>query len=327
MRFFAGLLILTGFFGIWWFFFAQNNPSLPSHTESNPPLETTTNTDSIFSIEPNVEDKTLRILIGGNISIESTDTELFVFRNIQNILDKQDAFVLNQKSLIKDPFLNDKTNGLHKQNIDILAQNFISHLLFLDGNLFSEGDFPFQLSQGYSDKQGIQPLTEKESLTISSHDFSAHIIGIHALRETPQSIHKKISQHSQQNPTIVLIDFGVFHKDFISTEMRKVAHKAIESGADIVIGVGNSNILPAEEYNSRPIFYSLGNMITDSNAEGIFLEISCSSEFKKIFLHPFSTNTQTKELALWSTAQSSIAFPEELFRSLSPFLEGKDFRW
>ena len=41
--------------------------------------------------------------------------------------------------------------------------------------------------------------------------------------------------------------------------MREIAHKAIEAGADIVVGHGPHYALPIEMYRGRPIFYGLGS--------------------------------------------------------------------
>jgi poly-gamma-glutamate synthesis protein (capsule biosynthesis protein) len=41
--------------------------------------------------------------------------------------------------------------------------------------------------------------------------------------------------------------------------MREIGHKAIEAGADIVVGHGPHYVLPVEMYRGRPIFYGLGS--------------------------------------------------------------------
>jgi poly-gamma-glutamate synthesis protein (capsule biosynthesis protein) len=42
--------------------------------------------------------------------------------------------------------------------------------------------------------------------------------------------------------------------------MKEIAHAAIDSGADIVMGHGPHYALPIEVYKGRPIFYGLGNL-------------------------------------------------------------------
>ncbi len=41
--------------------------------------------------------------------------------------------------------------------------------------------------------------------------------------------------------------------------MTEIAHAAIDSGADVVIGHGPHFVLPVEVYKGRPIFYGMGN--------------------------------------------------------------------
>jgi poly-gamma-glutamate synthesis protein (capsule biosynthesis protein) len=48
------------------------------------------------------------------------------------------------------------------------------------------------------------------------------------------------------------------HQDVLQY-MRDIAHGAIDSGADVVIGHGPHYSLPVEVYKGRPIFYGLGS--------------------------------------------------------------------
>jgi poly-gamma-glutamate capsule biosynthesis protein CapA/YwtB (metallophosphatase superfamily) len=50
--------------------------------------------------------------------------------------------------------------------------------------------------------------------------------------------------------------------------MTQIAHAAIESGADLVIGHGPHDPLPVEMYLGRPIYYGLGNLSFDTGHGG-----------------------------------------------------------
>jgi poly-gamma-glutamate capsule biosynthesis protein CapA/YwtB (metallophosphatase superfamily) len=50
--------------------------------------------------------------------------------------------------------------------------------------------------------------------------------------------------------------------------MTEIAHAAIESGADLVIGHGPHHPLPVEIYRGRPIYYGLGNLSFDTGHRG-----------------------------------------------------------
>jgi hypothetical protein len=58
---------------------------------------------------------------------------------------------------------------------------------------------------------------------------------------------------------IVLASFHWGLHQEVLQYMKEIAHRAIESGADLVIGHGPHYSLPVEVYKGRPIFYGLGS--------------------------------------------------------------------
>jgi len=62
---------------------------------------------------------------------------------------------------------------------------------------------------------------------------------------------------------IVSFHFGEEYKLVHNTRQESLAHKAIDSGADMIIGTHPHVMEDIEEYNGKPIVYSLGNFIFD----------------------------------------------------------------
>lgn len=62
---------------------------------------------------------------------------------------------------------------------------------------------------------------------------------------------------------IVSIHFGEEYEEVHNKRQEKIAHLAIDSGADMVIGHHPHVIQDIEYYKDKPIFYSLGNFIFD----------------------------------------------------------------
>lgn len=52
------------------------------------------------------------------------------------------------------------------------------------------------------------------------------------------------------------------HTEIIDYQ-SKIAHAAIDAGADVIMGHGNHLIGPIEVYKNRPVFYGLGNLVFD----------------------------------------------------------------
>lgn len=66
---------------------------------------------------------------------------------------------------------------------------------------------------------------------------------------------------------IVSLHWGVEESNNITEEQRKLAHKLIDNGVDIILGHHPHVIQPIEIYKGKPIVYSMGNYIFDQNDE------------------------------------------------------------
>jgi poly-gamma-glutamate capsule biosynthesis protein CapA/YwtB (metallophosphatase superfamily) len=63
--------------------------------------------------------------------------------------------------------------------------------------------------------------------------------------------------------TVVLFHFGIEGTDIPDSRQVQLAHLAVDSGADLVVGSHSHTIQGDEEYNRGRIFYSLGNFVFD----------------------------------------------------------------
>ena len=66
---------------------------------------------------------------------------------------------------------------------------------------------------------------------------------------------------SQVDYLFVMVHWGVEHTTELTSYQPNDAHKFIDAGADAIIGMHSHCLQPVEMYNSKPIFYSLGNFI------------------------------------------------------------------
>ncbi|HLP86746.1 MAG TPA: CapA family protein [Candidatus Paceibacterota bacterium] len=70
---------------------------------------------------------------------------------------------------------------------------------------------------------------------------------------------------AQSDVLIVSFHFGEEYKTVHNSRQEELAHRAIDNGADIVIGNHPHVIEDVEEYKGKPIVYSLGNFIFDQS--------------------------------------------------------------
>ena len=91
---------------------------------------------------------------------------------------------------------------------------------------------------------------------------------------------KQISEAKEAGDfVIVYMHFGKEYSDAPDDNQKRIAHELIAYGADIVVGSNPHVVQGVEMYNGRPIFYSLGDFVSDS-----YLENTLDSYFVKIDL-------------------------------------------
>lgn len=63
---------------------------------------------------------------------------------------------------------------------------------------------------------------------------------------------------------IVYFHWGIEYRPYISETQEAYAHMAVESGADFVVGTHPHVVQESEIYEEKPIYYSLGNFVFDT---------------------------------------------------------------
>ena len=82
---------------------------------------------------------------------------------------------------------------------------------------------------------------------------------------------------------IVSFHWGQEYVDRPSESQIRTAHKAIDAGADLVIGHHSHCLQSVEIYQGKPIFYSLGNLVFDqfwsqATREGLMIRVSFNND-------------------------------------------------
>ena len=93
---------------------------------------------------------------------------------------------------------------------------------------------------------------------------------------------------------VVLPHWGIEYTNQPTDFQVEMAHLAIDSGADIVVGNHPHWVQQYENYRGRPIFYALGNLVFDQmwsqeTRQGMALELRFRDRIlEQAFLHPYT---------------------------------------
>lgn len=97
---------------------------------------------------------------------------------------------------------------------------------------------------------------------------------------------KKNIEEAKHNADYIIVDvhWGRDHTYGLTDQMRNIATSAIDFGADLVVGTHALGVYPVVKYKEKPIIYSLGSLISDTEynvgKEGFIFNINLDENAK-----------------------------------------------
>ena len=150
-------------------------------------------------------------------------------------------------------------------------------------------------------ENGLHPVGEGESLLLEVEGIkfgflAFNLTGWYAQEEILTLVEK---MDPQVDVLVVSFHWGVEYASRPSDRQVALAHRVVESGADLILGHHPHVIQPVEEYLGATIVYSLGNFVFDQpwseatkkGLVGIFTfenKKLVQSEFKEIYIEGYS---------------------------------------
>ena len=92
-------------------------------------------------------------------------------------------------------------------------------------------------------------------------DFDGNIASIKDARKNADFVFVSIHNHDKRNPGVAYFDD---HLEYIAGHVETFSRAAIDAGANAVLGHGTHTLNGIEVYEGCPIFYGLGNFISQS---------------------------------------------------------------
>jgi poly-gamma-glutamate synthesis protein (capsule biosynthesis protein) len=102
----------------------------------------------------------------------------------------------------------------------------------------------------------------------------------------------KAARAAGADVVIVFPHWGVEYTTRVTSQQSRLAHSAIDAGADLVIGNHPHWAGAVEIYRGKPIWYALGNFVFDQTwseptMEGITLELTFQgTRLAQVVMHP-----------------------------------------
>ena len=194
----------------------------------------------------------------------------YPFRNVVDYFANDDFTVIN----LEGP-LCDEGNAVNKTHtfrgptsyIEILTGNSVEFATLANNHSMDYGQKGYDSTLSTLENAGIS-YVERDKYTIVTTEggLTIGIYGAVYYLMDQQAITKAIEELRPQVDLLIFAPhWGVEGSYLHNQEQTKLAHAAIDAGADIVYGSHPHVLQPIEEYNGGIIYYSLGNFSFGGN--------------------------------------------------------------
>lgn len=306
------LIFATGFIASSLFFLNKKNtsPESPNLTKKN----ARTAVEMTLALE---SENLIKILFVGDMMFDRYVRQIsdrngydFVFQKIEGLLSGNDLVVGNlegpitdNKSVSVNSKIGDRNNyiftfdpkvsdTLARKNIRLvnIGNNHISN--FASSGIESTRKYLIQSEVDFfGDPENIDKrliIKHIKGLKIAFVNYNQFITGAEKKTITDIDSAKKMEAD-------LIIIYTHWGKEYIANpdqNIKNLAYRLIDNGADLIIGSHPHIVQPKEEYRGKMIYYSLGNFIFDQyfrqeTQNGLAVQIEISAENKKIISREF----------------------------------------
>ncbi len=199
------------------------------------------------------------------------DDYSYFFRNVAPIFAEDDITIVNFEGTLSNGGQRaDKEFAFRgkPEYVQILTSSSVEAANLANNHSSDYGDVSLTDTIKYLNEAGISNFAGTNTAIRNVGGISVGLVGINALNETEAAkLERAIGSVKELGAQLVIV--SVHWGDEKETEpndaQKEIAHKAIDLGADLVIGTHPHVLQGIEKYNGRYIAYSLGNFCFGGN--------------------------------------------------------------
>lgn len=270
------------------FFGCSNNANITEKKSIENPAETSQQTSLLQ--EPRKE---IKLLFVGDIMFDRyirEDVEKhggdynYPLQPVKDFLSQYDLVVANLEGPISENDSKSVNTRMDEKNnfvftfdpavAKVLEENNIRLVNLGNNHILNQGESGLAETKKYLDKAGVSYFGNTGSLDLGG--LSRKIISLggvkigfvnynYSAKGSLESAMQNIAEAKEQSDIVIVYPhWGTEYKTEDPGEnVRSLAHRFVDAGADAVIGTHPHVIENEEEYNGKRIYYSLGNFLFD----------------------------------------------------------------
>lgn len=220
-----------------------------------------------------------------------------LFSNIRgpegNFLRGYDAVIVNLEGAVASAGCDIEDDELLILPVDlaVLRDNYVTHVGIMN-NHFGRCIYDDQVQEAFN-KAKLTPVTDRGT-TIAGTNAQIEVISFFAspIPKDTSIMLERVKEASATGKTVVVYThWGVEYTTKPAESEKEFARAIIDAGASAVIGHHPHVVQPIEVYKDRPIFYSVGNFMTDQQGqltnEGLAVGLYATDEGYRYVLFPY----------------------------------------
>ncbi len=197
----------------------------------------------------------------------------YFMSNVLSIFEEDDLTMVNLEGpLTTSTAKADKTFAFvgEPSYVDILTTGSIEAVTVANNHSYDFGEAGFEETKNVLAEAGVTSFGYEDTPIVDVNGAKVGLVGVYELREgagIEGEMVTRIHQAKELGAQVVIVQFhwgdeGSYNPNDIQVNL---AHKAIDEGADLVIGHHPHVVQGIEKYNGKYIAYSLGNFSFGGN--------------------------------------------------------------
>lgn len=222
--------------------------------------------DCTFATDSNADRET------GFVTYAKNNGYDYFFKNVRSLFSKDDLTLVNfEGTLSKNGEREEKQFAFRgdPEYVKILTGSSVEAANIANNHSSDYGNISLKDTRQILEENGILTCRGEEDVTVTEiNGIRVGLIGINYLNDQMKTELEDAIQKAKDNDAefiILSIHWGVEKETTPNDEQIEAAHRAVDCGADVVIGTHPHVLQGYEKYKGKYILYSLGNFCFGGN--------------------------------------------------------------
>ena len=195
----------------------------------------------------------------------------YFLKNVRPYFENDDLTIVNfEGTLTERGTREDKTFAFRgkPEYTKILTEGSVEAVTLANNHSVDYGSVSMEDTKKYLDEAGIVWFENLNTKVVEVNGVKVGLVGLYALNGSAEgNLPKAMEQVKTDGAELIIVQvhWGIEGDNYPDESQVSLAHKAIDSGADLVIGHHPHVLQGVENYKGKMIAYSLGNFCFGGN--------------------------------------------------------------